>query len=185
MGGKSVLDPFFFRPLRRSDFPLLERWLREPQVQAWWHEPLDLTGIEIKYGPRVDGIEPTHVFIIESKEEPLGLIQWYRWADYPEHARQLGAEPNSAGLDLALGEKGVLGLGLGPAAIRQFLREIVFADPTVLSVIADPQEDNRRSLRAFEKAGFTVTKTITLEQESFRRCVVRRLRLPPHENVAG
>jgi len=162
-----------FRPLTRSDFPLLQEWLSAPHVAAWWHETLDLASVCAKYGPRVDGAEPTHVFVIEHDGRPVGWIQWYRWADYPEHALQLGAELASGGIDLAIGELAMTGLGLGSVAIREFLRQIVFAEPSVVAVIADPEEGNVRSLRVFEKAGFRVTNTVRLAGENVKRRVVR------------
>jgi RimJ/RimL family protein N-acetyltransferase len=162
-----------FRPLRRSDFPLLQEWLSTPHVAAWWHEPLDLAGVEAKYGPRVDGAEPTHVFVIEYRGRPVGWIQWYLWSDYPEHALQLRADPASAGIDLAIGELAMTGLGLGPVAIRKFIGQIVFPDPRVGAVITDPEEHNHRSLRAFRKAGFTVTNTVQIAGENLKRRVVR------------
>ena len=131
----------------------------------------------MKYGPRVDGVEPTRVFVIEYTGRPIGWIQWYLWSDYPEHARQLRAELASAGIDLAIGELAMTGLGLGPVAIREFLRQIVFADPSVRPVITDPEESNFRSLRAFEKAGFTLANTIQLDGENFKRKIVRRDRV--------
>jgi len=161
-----------FRPLSRPDFPLLQRWLSEPHVHAWWHEQLDLAAIQAKYGPRIDGLKPTHVFVIEEDGQPAGWIQWYRWLDYPTHAQQLGADRKSAGLDLAIGEKEMTGKGLGPAAIRQFLDQIVFTHPAISAVVSDPEENNLRSLRAFAKAGFTVTQKVKLPGESFQRCVV-------------
>jgi aminoglycoside 6'-N-acetyltransferase len=81
-----------FQPLSSADFPLLQRWLSEPHIDAWWHQALDLSAVVDKYTPRIDGTEPTHVFVIEGDSEPIGFIQWYRWADYPEHALQLGAD---------------------------------------------------------------------------------------------
>jgi len=65
------------------------------------------------------------------------------------------------------------GLGLGSVAISGFLKQIVFADPGVGAVIADPEEANLRSLRAFEKAGIKVTNTVQLVGESFKRRIVR------------
>jgi aminoglycoside 6'-N-acetyltransferase len=143
-------------------------------VAVWWHECLDLAGVEAKYGPRVDGDEPTHVFVIEHCERPVGWIQWYLWSAYPEHARQLKAEGSSAGIDLATGDIAMTGLGLGPAAICEFLRQIVFADSNVTAVITDPEEGNLRSLRAFKKAGFTVTNTAQLAGENVKRQIVRK-----------
>jgi aminoglycoside 6'-N-acetyltransferase len=165
-----------FRPLGRSDFPLLQEWMSAPHVAAWWRESLDSTSVNLKYGPRVDGVEPTHVFVIENMGRPVGWIQWYLWSDYPEHARQLGAEPASAGIDLALGELAMTGLGLGPIAIREFLKQIVFADLNVRAVITDPEESNLRSLRAFKKAGFTLENTVQLAGENFQRRIVRKAR---------
>jgi aminoglycoside 6'-N-acetyltransferase len=162
-----------FRPLSRSDFPLLQEWLSAPHVAAWWHETLDLASVHAKYGPRVDGAEPTHVFVIEQDGRSVGWIQWYLWSDYPEHALQLRAEPGSAGIDLAIGERAMTGLGLGPSAIREFLRQIVFADSGISAVITDPEEHNFRSLRAFQKAGFLMTNTVQLAGENFKRRVVR------------
>lgn len=148
----------------------------------WWREPLDLAGVEAKYGPRVDGAEPTHVFVIEHGGRPIGWIQWYLWSDYPHDALQLRADLASAGIDLAIGEYALMGLGLGPAAIREFLRQIVFADPSVGAVITDPEDANLRSLRAFEKAGFTAAHSVQIEGENLKRRVMR-LDRPPSETA--
>jgi RimJ/RimL family protein N-acetyltransferase len=166
-----------FRALERSDFPLLQRWLSEPHVDAWWHEPLDLAGLEQKYGPRIDRIEPTHVFIIGHETLPIGWIQWYRWSDYPKHAAQLEAEPSAAGIDLSIGEASLVGKGIGSSAIRQFVLNVVSAVPGITAIVADPEGRNGRSCRAFEKAGFLSVKTVELEGENVRRRVMR-LSLP-------
>lgn len=158
--------------MRHSDLPLLQRWLQLPHVDAWWHEPLDLAGVVAKYGPRIDGVVPTHMFVIEHEGRAIGWIQWYRWRDYPAHAAQLGAEPSAAGVDLALGEAEMLGRGFGSRALALFVERVVFAHD-VSAVVCDPEERNARSLRAFEKAGFTVERTIRLQGEACTRCVVR------------
>ena len=161
-----------FRPLERADFPLLQRWLSEPHVDAWWHEPLDLAGLEQKYGPRIDGIEPTHVFIIEHERRPIGWVQWYRWSDYPKHAAQLGAEPNAAGIDLAIGDASALGKGIGASVIREFILNVVSAQRGIAAVVTDPEERNARSCRAFEKTGFIPVRTVELEGENVRRRIM-------------
>jgi aminoglycoside 6'-N-acetyltransferase len=162
-----------FRPLAREHFPLLEKWLNTPHVATWWNDPSDLASLEADYGPCVDRTDPIEVFLIEHDGNPVGWIQWYRWADNPEHAHQLSAELSAAGIDLAIGELASTGIGLGPAIIRQFVTEIVFIDPAITAVVADPQEANLRSLRAFQKAGFTASHTVQLPGENFNRIVVR------------
>jgi len=165
-----------FRPLERSDFLRLQEWLAAPHVAAWWNEPLDLAGVEAKYGPRVDLTEPTQVFVVEQEGRPIGWIQWYLWRDYPEHARQLGADPTSAGIDLAIGELEMTGLGLGPVAIREFLKQFVFTNSAIRAVISDPEENNFRSVSAFKKAGFKAVKTVRLVGEGCRRQIMRIVR---------
>ncbi len=161
-----------FRPLQPSDFVLLQNWLSAPHVAAWWNEPLNLAGIEAKYGPRVDGGEPTHVFVVECDGNPIGWIQWYLWSDYPEHARQLGADTSAAGIDIAIGESTMTGLGLGPVLIREFLTQFIFIHPAVRTIITDPEESNLRSLSAFKKAGFKAMRTVQLAGEGSRRQVM-------------
>jgi aminoglycoside 6'-N-acetyltransferase len=166
-----------FRRLVRSDFPLLQQWLSEPHVDRWWHQPLDLPRLEQKYGPRIDGMEPVHVFIMEYGDRPIGWIQWYLWSDYPEHAAQLKAGPEAAGIDLTIGEIAAIGKGLGPTAIREFVLRVVASEPGISCVVADPEEQNSQSIRAFEKAGFTSARTVQVRRESVWRRVMH-LSLP-------
>jgi len=162
-----------FRPLRLGDLPLLQRWLSMPHIDEWWHQPLDAAGVQAKYAPCIDGSEPTRVFLMEYRGQPIGWIQWYRWADYPRHAGLLGAEPEAAGVDLAIGEVRMLGRGLGPHAIRLFMNQVVFSDPAITACVSDPETRNTRSVRAFEKAGFQVIRTVQLPEEPSTRKIVR------------
>ncbi len=162
-----------FRPMRHADLPMLQRWLQLPHVDAFWREPFDLAGVVAKYGPQIDGVEPTHMFVIEYDGRAVGWIQWYRWSDYAAHAAQLGAELTTAGVDLAIGEVEMVGRGIGSAALALFIERVVFTDKSVSTCICDPEERNTRSLRAFEKAGFKIERTIVLQGETQPRCVVR------------
>lgn len=108
-------------------------------MDAWWYEPLDLDGLERKYGPRIGGAEATRVYIIEPEGRPIGWIQWYRWSDYPKHAAQLEAEQNAAGIDLSIGELSLIGLGIGSTAIRQFIFEVISHNPAIIA-LTDPEE---------------------------------------------
>lgn len=104
---------------------------------------------------------------------PIGWIQWYRWRDYPKHAIQLGADHKSAGIDLAIGEIEKTGRRLGPAAIREFGTNYIFANGDMDAIVADPSVSNRYSVSAFKKAGFKIAGTVQLADEAFERHVVR------------
>ncbi len=162
-----------FRSLERSHYPLLQKWLATPHVAIWWNESFDLSSLEAKYGPRIDGSEPVHVYLIQHEDAPIGWIQWYRWRDFPKHAARLGAGAHSAGIDLAIGEVEMTGLGLGPTIIREFGTKHIFVNTALSAIVADPARTNMRSVRMFEKAGFSIVRTVQLPDEGFERLVVR------------
>jgi aminoglycoside 6'-N-acetyltransferase len=169
-GQQSIIS---FRELGRSDFPLLQKWLAAPHVAVWWNERFDLASLEAKYGPAIDGSEPIHVHLIQREGVPIGWIQWYRWRDFPEHAIQVGADPMSAGIDLAIGEIEMTGRGLGPAVIREFGTNYIFTNGDVDAIVADPSARNKRSISAFRKAGFNIVDTVQIVDEGFERHIVR------------
>ncbi len=168
-----------FRPLKRADFLLFQEWPAAPHVATWWNEPNDLAIVESKYGQRVDGAEPTHAFLIQHGSRPIRWIQWYLWADYPNHRQQLGAKPASAGIDLAIGEVNLIGLGLGPKILGDFLESFIFVSSSIGAVFADPEQRNMRSSQAFRKAGFQFLSTVQLASEDCIRQVMCRERPLP------
>jgi hypothetical protein len=142
---------------------------------ALWDEHRSLEDVRERYAPRVDGGEAVSMFVFAADARDAGFVQWYRDADDPESwPFDVGAD--AAGMDLAIGEPELVGQGLGPKVIDAFVREIVFADPAVAACVADPDVRNRRSLRAFEKAWFTVVGTMELPGAPAPQAVVRRAR---------
>ena len=174
-------DGLGFRSLSEQDLPLLQVWLSRPHVAEWWRQPLDLDGVRSMFRPAIAGRKPTHVYVIERHGQPVGWIQWYRWSNFPEHAARIGAEPHTAGIDLAIGEPELLGQGIGTRAIRTFVERWVFVDPTITACITDPDERNVRSLRALEKAGFVALRSVfdPVQQRSSRVMRLARDDSPP------
>jgi len=144
-----------FRKLEHADLPLMHRWLNAPHVAEWWgDEALPLDEIVVKYAPRIDGKEDVRCFVIVHSDAPIGYIQAYPVGE------------DSAGIDLLIGEVEFHHRGLGAAIIRQFLNDVVFANPAVESCIIDPAVSNRGAIRAYEKAGFQFFKTVLDPGES-------------------
>jgi RimJ/RimL family protein N-acetyltransferase len=93
-----------------------------------------------------------------------------RW--WPDPDDSLGhAEDALAGVDLLIGEEDATGRGLGPRALEQFVREVVFARPKAQACVATVEEANRRSWRAFEKAGFKHVRDV--EEDGLRHRLMR------------
>jgi aminoglycoside 6'-N-acetyltransferase len=122
---------------------LLHRWLAEPHVAEWWGEPED-------YGPSIDGTEPSRCYVVHLDGDPIGMIQTYRWADWPKEAADVGARPDEAGIDYLIGDAALIGRGIGPKMVRAFIEQELNAMPVRTSVAVG----NRRSWRCLEKLGF-------------------------------
>jgi aminoglycoside 6'-N-acetyltransferase len=146
-----------FAPLRRDDMPLVREWLSREHVRRWWRDPeASIASCE----EALAGRDPAEHYLIVADDRLVGMIQTYLVADNPEWAALIGIGEGAAGVDLLIGEPEQLGRGLGPEILATFTREIVFANPRVDTVVATVDEENRRSWRAFEKAGFRKARNV-------------------------
>jgi RimJ/RimL family protein N-acetyltransferase len=151
------MEEISFRPMTRDDLPLIHEWLQREHVRRWWRESRRLEDVSARYGPSIDGQEPTRMYVIEFDGRPGGSIQTYLVSDYPEW---IGDEPGVAGVDLFIADESMTGRGLGPRILTEFVCAAVFADPAVTACVAGVDVDNAASLRAFEKAGFRPVREI-------------------------
>jgi aminoglycoside 6'-N-acetyltransferase len=159
------LNRFHFRPMNLDDLSLMHRWLNTPHVREWWDALLTLDAVVAKYTPQILGKEPTRSFIVEAVSRPVGYIQSYRIADYPEYARHLGAGDRAAGVDLFVGEVEFVGQGCGSAILIEFLRTVLFADEWPTECIIGPEIGNHRAIRSYQKVGFSYWKTVQIPGE--------------------
>jgi aminoglycoside 6'-N-acetyltransferase len=112
-----------------------------------------MAAVEAKYGPRVDGDErTTSMWIVEIDGVPSGLLQHYRHADHPDHDAAVGVD-DAVGIDFLLSEE-ASGQGVGPQVLSAFADLVFEATPAASCCVATPAQENRRSWRALEKAGF-------------------------------
>lgn len=151
-----------FPALSAADLPLIRRWLLEPHVRRWWDDPPrdEYPDDELeKYRRRIAGEDAdTEIFFIRRHGRPIGFIQCYRIDDHDEYGQALGLDASAAGVDLFVGEPGLIGRGLGPAILRAFLHSVVFARYDVELCVIGPSVKNTSAIRAYEKAGFVWIK---------------------------
>jgi aminoglycoside 6'-N-acetyltransferase len=144
-----------FAPLTAGDLPQMFEWLRRPHVARWWPgEAETYEQVVAHYLPAIEGRDPSDNYLIVVDDRPIGMIQTYLVADYPEWEEILHVGPGVAGVDLFMGEEDAIGRGLGPQVLRAFIAEVVFARDATHAVVAGIEPENPRSLRAFEKVGF-------------------------------
>jgi aminoglycoside 6'-N-acetyltransferase len=163
-----------FRPMTRADYPLLLEWHQRPHVEQWWTERTTMEEIEEHYGPTIDGTEPTDHYVALLDGEPLGMVQTYLLADYPDYAALTGEGEGAAGVDLFIGDEAMTGRGLGTEMLERFVDEIVFARPETTAATADPDVRNTASMRAFEKAGFRSVREFVDPSDGELHVLVKR-----------
>jgi aminoglycoside 6'-N-acetyltransferase len=145
------------RPLRRADFPLLCRWLAEPLVARWWHDDPTPEGVEQQYGPSVDGVDPTAVYLGVHAGQPFGLVQVYTFTDEPESLAELSTvcpvPPGALSIDYLIGEPTARGRGLGAALIAAAVARGFADHPESADVLVPVALGNEASWRALRRAG--------------------------------
>jgi len=136
---------YAFRPMTAGDMPLVQRWLAEPHVAEWWHDPetLEFVSGDLDHHDLAQ-------FIVSLDGRPFAYLQCYQIGDW--HV-SFGPQPEGTrGLDQFIGEADMLGCGHGSTFIGTFIDQL-FARGVPRMVI-DPRPDNPRAIRAYEKAGF-------------------------------
>jgi aminoglycoside 6'-N-acetyltransferase len=141
------LPRYDFRAATADDMPTLGRWLAEPHVARWWGDPEEALS---EIGEAMESIE-TEALIVEMDGEPIGYLQSYDPHLEDDHPYQ-DQPTGTLGVDLSIGRPDLIGLGHGPAILRQFV-EILFAEGAP-RVVIDPDPANAQAIRAYQKAGF-------------------------------
>jgi aminoglycoside 6'-N-acetyltransferase len=144
---------------------MVVEWLSRPHVAEWWATPQGAEEVEQEFGPCIDGADPTLVFLCAVAGRPVGLVQMYRLVDNPDYARAVGL-PEGGGIDLFVGEEDQQGHGLGPAIIMAATEMLWRRYPEVSYAMAGPSVRNGRSIRAFEKSGFSIWGRVSVPGEA-------------------
>lgn len=145
-----------FREVTEADLPLLATWLAEPHVAQWWDDPeVEIASIR----EAIDSVE-TEPMIVELDGRPIAYVQSYD--PHLEDGHPYQDQPfGTLGIDISIGPPDLLGRGHGAAIVRQ-LCDLLFEEGAP-RVIIDPHPDNKRAIRAYEKAGFRAFGTRTSE----------------------
>ena len=139
---------YAFRAVSEADIPMLEAWLSQPHNTKWWKDDVGASVDEIRQA--MDDIS-TEPLIVELDGRPIAYLQSYDphlEDDHPYQDQPFG----TLGIDVSIGPAEMVGIGHGSLIVRQFV-ETLFAEGAP-RVIIDPHPDNKRAIRAYEKAGF-------------------------------
>src|SRR5262245_24484456 len=147
---------YAFRPMKPADQDLVRRWLDAPHVACWWPD-----AERQARSVAAHMIEPSmRCLILTVDGQDVGYLQVYD----PHHAPCMAPDgreiehpyrdqpPGTRGIDLFIGEAGMIGRGHGPRLVACVVRSLF--DEGVPCVVTDPDPANARSIAAFCKAGF-------------------------------
>lgn len=142
------------RAMTRGDLADVTRWRQTDHLHRWWASDGEPTAerVAAQYGPSIDGMTPTRMWIAEVNGRSVGFLQDYRIGDYPEFA-VLGPDPDAIGVDYALAEEWS-GRGFGARVLWAWMARARHRFPEARSYFAAPDHRNRASLRMLAKAGF-------------------------------
>lgn len=139
------------RPALMADFPLIEAWLRQGEVQRWW-----------------GSLAAAQAAVISALSDPMGLCSVVLVGGAPAgyvQAQDAGQADGSSGLagayrlDAFIGEARFRGRGIGRQALELAADE-VFKSTLTVAVIATVPLRNEAAVRLYERAGFRWVRVI-------------------------
>jgi aminoglycoside 6'-N-acetyltransferase len=140
-------SPYTFRPATKDDLPLLKQWLQTPEVIRWWGNP------EHEYSLLKEDLDNPNMTmrIVSHLGTPFAYAQDYEVHTWPQpHFEHLPT--GSRAIDAFIGDPQLLGTGHGSAFLR--LLALHLKNEGAPAVAIDPDANNLRARRAYEKAGF-------------------------------
>lgn len=159
-----------WRVLQRADLPLLARWLAEPLVARWWAHDPSAEALERDFGPSIDGTDVTELLVAQLDGRPVGLVQRYPIAAYPDYVEELApvlpVPPGALSLDYLIGEPEARGRGVGARMIAAAVTGGWARYPDARDVVVPVHAANQASWRALERAGFSRVAEGELEPDN-------------------
>ena len=145
---RSGLTGTTLRPVGQGDLDQIRRWLRQPEVEAWWG-PASATSAEVQIAVQspsalcrlieVDGVAVGYCHAIDAQI----------WGDHLPDELQ----PGTWELDVFIASAGHRGQGIGLNALK-LLKSEVFSTTLAPAVCIFASIRNEAVVRAYEKAGF-------------------------------
>ncbi len=159
-----------FGRVTRSHFDLLSLWLAEPHVARWWNHDPSPEAVAMDFGPIADGLEPAEDFIAFHAGQPIGFIQFARFADYPDDREEIEdvypVGDGAATIDYFIGDPRRIGRGLGSVMISAFVEFVWDRHPTVTHLVVPVNSGNVASCGALRKAGFRLVARGELQPDN-------------------
>lgn len=153
MGSVGVAGEFSLRRLDLDrDLVLVHSWMNDPEVARFWAKAWPVDEVA-RYLHRQHRSAHSVPVMGELDGVPMSYWELYR-ADHDPLAQHYAVREHDAGVHLLLGPAECRGRGLGAPLLNTVSTWLLEADPRATRVVAEPDVENHRSIRCFERAGF-------------------------------
>lgn len=134
------------------DLVLIHSWMNDPEVARFWRKPWARPRIASYLRLQHDSTHLTpYVGLLDGV--PISYWELYR-ADLDPLAQYYDARPHDAGVHMLLGPAPCRGRRLGVDLLSTISTWQLEADSRATRVVAEPDVENVRVIRALESAGF-------------------------------
>jgi AacA4 family aminoglycoside N(6')-acetyltransferase len=148
------MERICLRLMFEQDLAMLHEWLNRPHVLEWWGGQRPTLGmVREKYEPRIMAEEQVTPYIALLDDKPFAFAQTYVVTGSGGGWWAGETDPGARGIDQFIADPNLLGKGFGTALVSA-MADLLFADPSVSRIQADPAPSNTRAIHVYEKAGF-------------------------------
>ena len=138
-----------------TDYKLLEKWYQEEEIYSSFEQrKLNYKEIKEKYYPRTLKNSKVPVYMIEYKQNPVGIIQ-YKLVNKKDQDLYHLSGNNIYEIDIFIGNLNEHNKGIGSSAIN-ILSEILYKEKNAKLLVMCPLEKNLKAINCYKKCGFYV-----------------------------
>ena len=153
-------DSILIRDFAKGDLALMLKWLTDDRVLEYYEGRDAGFTMETLADHYLEEIPANFRVIIEYGGQPIGYGQVYRLSgelfgeyDYPDDGSVVYA------MDQFIGEPDYWNQGIGTAFLRM-MASYLKASKGADRILLDPRKTNGRAIRAYQKAGFNIVKSL-------------------------
>jgi len=153
-------DLIRIRDFAESDLPLMLKWLTDDRVLEYYEGRDVRFTMDTLAAHFLAEIPDGFRMIIEYGDQPVGYAQAYQLReemfeeyDYPDNGKVVYA------MDQFIGEPDYWNRGIG-SSFLQMMASYLKTSKGAACILLDPHKTNCRAVRAYEKAGFRIIKSL-------------------------
>lgn len=156
-------DMYILRKLEDKDINLVQTWLKQECITKWFGDYTEwmdeIYGCHTKYSF-------IHHFIVENDNKPIGFCQYYDYCMLSQDDIDIQEPKGTYGIDYMIGEKHLLGKGIGKAIVKLICNKVLEENKQVIQIVADPtieeKNTNISSIKVLEANQFFYDKQSNL-----------------------